>query len=66
MREWLTVFGCALTALLLISPAANAGIDAGCPPIADKPDAVPHVEYTGVQHKTFHTPRALVMRALGE
>jgi hypothetical protein len=56
IREWLAAFGCAVVALLLISPEAKAGVDPGgdpgCPPIADKPDAVPHVDYTGVQHLT--------------
>ncbi len=49
----LTAFGCALAALLVISPAARAGVNGQCPPIADKPDAIPHVDYTGVQHLTY-------------
>jgi plastocyanin len=58
VRNWLIAFGCALAALLLISPAAEAGVvgpggDGQCPPIADKPGAVPHVDYTGVQHFTY-------------
>jgi plastocyanin len=53
IRDWLAAFGCALAALLLISPAAKAGVNGQCPPIADKPDAVPHVDYTGVQHLTY-------------
>jgi plastocyanin len=36
--------------LLLASPEAEA---AGCPPIEDKPGAVPHVDYDGVQHLTY-------------
>jgi plastocyanin len=60
IREWLAAFGCAVVALLLISPEAKAGVDPGgdpgCPPIADKPDAVPHVDYTGVQHLTYCYP----------
>jgi plastocyanin len=49
----LAAFGCAVVALLLISPAAKAGVDGGCPPIADKPDAVAHVDYQGVEHLTY-------------
>ncbi len=55
-RHWLAAFGCAIAALLLFSPAARAGVGEGpgqCPPIADKPDAIPHVDYTGVQHLTY-------------
>lgn len=32
------------------SPAARAD---DCPPIADKPDQKPHVDYTGIQHLTY-------------
>jgi plastocyanin len=53
IRNWLAAFGCAVVALLLFSPAAKAGVDDQCPAIADKPDAVPHVNYTGVQHLTY-------------
>jgi plastocyanin len=57
IRNWLAAFGCAVVALLVVSPAAKAGVDPGgdpgCPAIADKPDAVPHVDYTGVQHLTY-------------
>jgi plastocyanin len=53
IRDWFAVFGCALAALLLISPSAEAEVNGQCPPIADKPDAVPHVDYTGVQHLTY-------------
>jgi plastocyanin len=53
IRDWLAAFGCALAALLLISPAAKAGVNGQCPPIADKPDAIPHVDYQGVQHLTY-------------
>jgi plastocyanin len=53
VRVWLAAFGCALAALLLVSPAARAEVDEECPPIADKPDAVPHVDYEGVQHLTY-------------
>jgi plastocyanin len=49
----LVAFGCALAALLAISPAARAGVNGQCPPIADKPDAIAHVDYTGVQHLTY-------------
>ena len=44
---------CAVTASLLLAPS-NAGAQAtGCPPIADKPDAIPHVEYAGMQELTY-------------
>ena len=49
----LAAFCVSLVALLLIAPAARAGVDGQCPAIADKPDSVPHVDYTGVQHKTY-------------
>jgi plastocyanin len=49
----LVAFGCALAALLVISPAAKAGVNGQCPPIADKPNAAPHVDYQGVQHLTY-------------
>ncbi len=41
---------CTAGALLLASPAANA---ASCPTIHDKPGAIPHVQYGGVQHLTY-------------
>jgi plastocyanin len=53
VRVWLTAFGCAVVALLLISPAARAGVDGQCPSIADKPGAISHVDYQGVQHITY-------------
>ena len=60
IRDWLAAFGCAVVALLLISPAARAGVvtdgtpgNPGCPPIADKPNAVSHVDYEGVKHITY-------------
>jgi plastocyanin len=52
----LAAFACAIVASLLISPAARAGVGEGpgqCPPIPDKPDAVSHVDYTGVEHLTY-------------
>jgi plastocyanin len=58
--KWLAAFGCAVVALLLISPAARAGVvtdgipgSSGCPSIADKPDAVDHVNYQGIKHITY-------------
>ena len=39
-----------LGALLFASPDARAD---GCPPIKNKPHAIPHVNYTGVRHMTF-------------
>jgi plastocyanin len=53
IRNWLAAFGCAVVALLVISPAAKAGVDDQCPPIADKPDTAPHVDYQDVQHITY-------------
>ena len=53
VRVWVAAFGCALVALLLVSPAARAGVNGQCPQIAEKPDAVPHVDYQGVQHLTY-------------
>jgi plastocyanin len=53
IRYWLAAFGFAIVALLLISPAAKAGVDGSCPAIADKPDSPPHVDYNGVQHITY-------------
>src|ERR671936_407400 len=41
---------CVTAALLFASPAAHA---ATCPPIQDKPGAIPHVNYDGVQHLTY-------------
>ena len=56
----LAAFAFAVAASLLISPAARAGVvidgtpqTAGCPPIADKPGAIPEVNYTGMQHITY-------------
>ncbi len=61
IRRWVAACGCAVVALLLVSPAARAGIvtdgvptDGGCPPIADKPGQVDHDEYGGeAQHITY-------------
>ena len=60
VRVWMAAFGCAVAALLVISPAAKAGIvtdgvptDGGCPSIADKPGAVSHVDYQGMKHITY-------------
>ena len=49
----LAALGCAVAALLLGPPSASAGVNGECPPIADKPEAVPHVDYEGVQHMTY-------------
>ena len=60
IRNWLAAFGFAVVALLLISPAARAGVvidgtpgTEGCPTIANKPNAVQHVDYDGVKHITY-------------
>ena len=40
-----------MVALALVGvPGASAAV---CPPIQDKPDAIPHVDYDGVQHLTY-------------
>src|SRR6266536_2262084 len=41
---------CTVGALLFASPDASA---AACPPIQDKPGAIPHVQYDGVQHLSY-------------
>jgi hypothetical protein len=43
-------------ALLLAAPSVSA---AACPPIADKPGAIPHVAYAGVQHLTYCQPMSV-------
>src|SRR4051794_29213249 len=48
-------FICALSALALVSPGAQAGSSA-CPDIKNKPDQTPHVNYAGVQHLTYCVP----------
>jgi plastocyanin len=60
IRHWLAAFSVALAGLMLLSPIARAGVvidgtpgTAGCPPIADKPGAIPEVNYTGMQHITY-------------
>ena len=60
IRVSLVAFGFAIVMLLVGSSAARAGVvqdgtpgDPGCPPIADKPNAVAHVDYTGVEHITY-------------
>ena len=45
------LFACA--GLLCLSSSAAAEVDGQCPPIADKPDQIPHVDYNGVQHITY-------------
>src|SRR3954464_1119243 len=52
-RVWLTAFVCAVAALLLTSQAARAGVNNQCPTIADKPGAVGHADYPGIQHLTY-------------
>ena len=50
LRGWTSCLLVALAAWLLFAPDAKA---AGCPPIQDKPDSTPHVDYAGVQHLTY-------------
>ncbi len=52
-RIWLVVLSSAFAALLLVPPAASAGVDGGCPTIANKPGEISHVDYQGVQHITY-------------
>ena len=70
VRVWMVAFGCAVAALLVISPAAKAGIvtdgvptDGGCPAIADKPDAVAHVDYRACSTSPTATGRSPSARA---
>jgi hypothetical protein len=44
---------CAAGAMAVASSEANA---AACPPIANKPGAIAHVQYDGVQHLTYCQP----------
>jgi RTX calcium-binding nonapeptide repeat (4 copies) len=44
---------CASTALLLLAPAGADAQATGCPPIEDKPGAIPHAEYEGMQELTY-------------
>jgi plastocyanin len=53
LRARLAVIGLGLATLLAVPSAASAGVDGECPPVAEKPDAVDHVEYDGVQHLTY-------------
>jgi len=58
VRFSLAAFGCALALLLLSAPAARGGVNGQCPPIAEKPGAIPHVDYKSggvsqVQHLTY-------------
>ncbi len=50
LRGLALVLLCAVGALLFGSPSAHA---ATCPPIKNKPQQVPHVDYTGMQHLTY-------------
>jgi plastocyanin len=42
-----------MAGLFLLASDARAGTGSDCPPIANKPDAIPHVDYNGVVHKTY-------------
>jgi plastocyanin len=50
VRNWTACLLFALSAWLFWAPDARA---AGCPPIQDKPGAIPHVDYAGVQHLSY-------------
>src|SRR5919197_4247381 len=43
----------ALAAMLASSASAHAGTGSDCPPIQNKPGAIPHVGYDGVAHITY-------------
>jgi plastocyanin len=51
----ISALACAASALALVSPPAQAGTS-GCPQIANKPNQVAHVGYTGVEHLTYCVP----------
>ena len=57
VRNLLGAFCVSLVALLLIAPAAKAGVGEGpgqCPTIQDKPGSIAHEEYSGAtQHLTY-------------
>src|SRR5262245_15505900 len=53
VRNLTVALCCLLAAVLVIAPAARAGVDGQCPAIADKPNDVDHVDYTDVQHLTY-------------
>ena len=44
---------CTVAAALAFAPSEAQAQAGGCPPIADKPDAIPHVEYEGMQELTY-------------
>jgi plastocyanin len=50
LRAWGIGLLCAVGALLIASPSADA---ATCPTIHNKPNAIPHVDYQGVQHLSY-------------
>src|SRR3954454_11864563 len=43
-----------LGGLFLLTSSANAA--SGCPPIKNKPNSIPHVDYNGVEHLTYCVP----------
>jgi plastocyanin len=43
----------ALPAMLWFTANARAGTGSDCPPIKNKPGAIPHVDYDGVRHITY-------------
>jgi plastocyanin len=54
-RIWLVCLLIAAVATVIGVRSAGAAVDVPppCPPVADKPGAIPHVDYTGVQHLTY-------------
>jgi len=53
IRKWAACLLLAAGLWLAISSDARAGVDGQCPSIADKPGAVPHVDYPGIEHHTY-------------
>ena len=53
LRSGLAIAGLGLATMLVAPSAASAGVDTQCPPVAEKPDAVPHVDYDDVEHLTY-------------
>lgn len=49
LRILLMAVGLGFATLLAGPPAASAGVNGQCPAVADKPDAIPRVEYQGTQ-----------------
>ena len=53
LRSGLAIAGLGLAMMLVAPSAASAGVDTQCPPVAEKPDAIPHVDYDDVETRTY-------------